>query len=369
MGLIVLVDSARWHQVPVNHRGDWLFVELTSADGQTGWGEASHSGNDAQTARSLSKLCEILKASELPDTGLPKSMVNALANARDDKPERTALSAFEQAIVDLQSRRLQLSVAQLLGEKNPGETVPIYTNLNRMCADRSPVTVANAGKQALLGGVTWMKFAPFDEVNVQALAEGSQAEALVEPGRQRLAALRDAVGPDVNLMIDCHWRFNPASIAVLAAVAVEFAIAWIEDPFLVLTRELSTQLREQTGALITGGEQFLQFDEFERYCQTAGVDVLIADVKHVGGIGEMDRICKLAAQHRIEFAPHNPSGPISTAASAHVCAANSNARVLEYAFGEVPWRTNFAPNERVSGALIDVSGPGLGVELDLSSAG
>ena len=362
----MFVESARWHRLPVNHRGDWLFVEITNADGVTGWGEASHSGDDAQAGQTLQRLCTSLTDSEVPDSGLPETIAVALAQARSDKPMRTALSAIEQAITDVQARVRQQSVAQMIGGAIERSQIPIYTNLNRMCADRSPDTVADAGKQAVSGGVTQMKFAPFDEVSVQALTDGAKVEELVQPGRERLAALRAAVGPNVKLMIDCHWRFSPGSIAALADIVREFSICWIEDPFPTITHDLADALRAQTGALITGGEQLLTLEQYEQYLESSGVDVLISDVKHVGGVRALNQICRLAADKGIAFAPHNPSGPISTAASAHVCAANENANLLEFPFGEVAWRNEFAAAETIRDQQITVDGPGLGVSLNLT---
>ena len=99
------------------------------------------------------------------------------------------------------------------------------------------------------------------------------------------------------------------------------------------------------------------------------IDVVIADVKFVGGTGELDRICKMAAQHGVTFAPHNPSGPLCTASSAHVVAANPNGEVLEFAFGEVDWRPDLAPGEVLTGDRLSVSGPGYGVEIRPERAG
>jgi galactonate dehydratase len=182
-----------------------------------------------------------------------------------------------------------------------------------------------------------------------------------------LQAIRDAVGPDVRLMIDCHWRFPQAGLADLVRITREVDACWLEDPVPDLTPRVAGYLRDQTGALITGGEHLATWAQYEHYAANAGADVLIADVKFVGGIGPLHRIARLAAAHGMQFAPHNPSGPVSTAASAHVALANPNTRILEFPFGEVDWRLQFAPSETVMGANLTVSGPGLGVDLDFSA--
>ena len=354
------------HTVPVNHRGDWVFVELTDDSGTCGLGEASGSADDPRVVADMEARLRPLLDAEYEEAALLQKLWDS---APADFVPRVAASAIEQAAMDLIVRRSGKSVAEHLAA-DPSAIrgdVPFYANLNRMCRDRSPETAAAAARQAVAGGLRRVKFAPFDEVSPDKLAR--DGVDIAQPGAERLRALRDAIGPDIALMVDCHWRFTTETLPFLADLARELSIGWIEDPMRVLDPADMQDLRDRSGARIAGGEALLMHQDFVDLATSGAVDVLIADVKFVGGIGPLDRICKMAAENGVTFAPHNPTGPISTAASAHVVAANPNAEVLEFPFGEVPWRGDLAVGETITGDRVSVRGPGLGVILDFAAAG
>jgi galactonate dehydratase len=353
------------HRIPVNHRGDWIFVRVADDLGNAGWGEASSSGDDdAAIAAMTEMVSRLLQVDHDPDVLLAQIRQSAPA----EKIPRTAASAVEHAVTELAARCAGTSVAETFADGgSTKDAVPIYANLNRMCRDRSPDTAAAAARKAVAGGLKRVKFAPFDEVTPDGLVR--EGTGIAEPGADRLRALRDAIGPDIALMVDCHWRFTPETVPYLGDLARELDIGWIEDPLPELDPDEMQRLRDLSGARIAGGEALLLQEDFEALIRSRAVDVLIADVKFVGGVGPLDWICKLAADQGITFAPHNPSGPIATAASAHVVAANSNAEVLEFPFGEVPWRTDLAAGESLIEDRLAVAGPGYGVALMPDKAG
>ncbi|MCG8544334.1 MAG: mandelate racemase/muconate lactonizing enzyme family protein [Alphaproteobacteria bacterium] len=360
------IAEYRVHRVPASHRGDWILLEIHDADGTVGWGEGSSSTDDDATASEIEAVMSALAADEHDLARVRDHLATA---APDDKPRRTAFSAIEHAFTDLAARRNGVSVAAMLAGKGASvmDSVPVYANVNRMCRDRAPDTVAAAGRAAMDGGLTRVKFAPFDEVSPERLA--AEGTDIAMPGVERLAALRDAIGPDAELMLDCHWRFAPDTVPFLAEQTRALGIDWIEDPLPDFDPGVMQELRDLSGARIAGGEALLMVEDFEALAESGAVDVLIADVKFVGGVGTLDRICKLAAENGLAFAPHNPSGPVSTAASAHVVAANPNGLILEYAFGEVSWRQEFARGEALIGDRMAVAGPGFGIEIDWNAAG
>ena len=360
------IEDVAVHRIPVNHRGDWVFVRLVDDAGNVGWGEGSHSTDDDATIARLEHKGAKLRGATVDPSRLLRDIV---AGAPADKPGRTVSSALEHAVVDLASRRDGHSVAERFASPGvtPDRTVPVYANLNRMCKDRDPETIRKAAKAALDVGFGSIKFAPFDEVSPENLAR--DGTDIARPGVERLDALRDAIGTDIDLMIDCHWRFTPDSVPFLGEVARSLDIRWIEDPMPDFDPPTIQRLRDLSGARVTGGEALLVYEDFEALVTSGAVDVLIADVKFVGGIGPLDRICKLAADHGVDFAPHNPSGPVSTAASAHVTAANPNAIILEYCYGEAPWRDAAAVGEEFAGGGLAVAGPGLDIDLDLDAVG
>ena len=129
------LTSARSVFFPVNHRGGWLHVELTDANGLTGWGEASHSGNDRQVEYLLQSVLPQLPAAAIDNSRLLQRLNTDLPT---DKCGRTALSGIEQALFDLSCRQSESSVAQTLSPRRVADPfqVDIYANLNRMCVYR-----------------------------------------------------------------------------------------------------------------------------------------------------------------------------------------------------------------------------------------
>ena len=359
------VTSGRVHIIPVNHRGNWVLVEVKSADHQRGWGEASDSKNDSACIEEIRRYIENLKGKDIDPIAAADSLIHGVPNKR---LLRTAPSAVAQALYDLSCRIEGISVAKKLsqGHEVPN-TVQFYCNINRKSASREPASIAAAGCEALKAGCTNIKIAPFDEVSPQ--HNPNEVKNLLGLGVARLRALRDAVGPQTQLMIDCHWRFTNETAPMLAAICNDLEITWIEDPLDIWDKSACDELRNISGGRICGGENFYTFGELENLAKSGCIDVLIADVKFIGGPGKLDEVCKMAATYGLTFAPHNPSGPICTAASAQVTAANHNAEILEYAFGEVPWRMAFAKGEHLLGTEITVKGPGLGIDIDFYSQG
>ncbi|MEQ8193457.1 MAG: enolase C-terminal domain-like protein [Rhodospirillales bacterium] len=349
----------------VSHRGNWVLLRLETGGGFVGWGEGSDSRDEENCIELIEKMSDDLLEMDFD----PREL--ALQLAREAPPERmprTARSCIAQALTDIAAQSRHGSVAMMLtGGAEIDTTVPVYANINRKVKNRKPVFVAAAAREAIAAGIQRIKFAPFDEVSPEALE--TEGEKIVRPGIERLEALREAVGTEPDLMLDLHWRFTPKTVPLLAEIARQFNVSWIEDPLPVFDPGDLAKLRKLSGAIITGGEALFTYQDLEALAKSGAVDLLIADVKYVGGTLELDRICKMAASHGVAFAPHNPSGPVSTAASAHVVAANENAEVLEYSFGEVPWRYDVAEGEILKDGRLTVAGPGYGITIHPEKAG
>ncbi len=363
------ICSTAVHVIPVNHRGNWVLLELNTEDGLRGWGEGSNSKDEERCVEEMVRLGRNLEGKEINAAATTINLIEGLPNKR---LPRTPPSAVAQALFDLECRINGVSAAAALTGENNGnakidENIAFYSNINRRCEDRKPETIAAAGRLVVEAGCTRIKIAPFDEVSPNGLRK--EGEKLVEPGIARLAALRKAIGSNIDLMIDNHWRFTSETAPLLASICKEFAISWIEDPLEKWVRKDCDILREGSGGRVVGVEDIYTYGELEDLAKSGCIDLMIADIKFVGGTVELDRICKMAATHGVGFAPHNPDGPISTASSAHVVAANPNAEVLEYSFGEVEWRQSFAKGEQPVGNRMSISGPGYGVDIMFENQG
>jgi galactonate dehydratase len=359
-------------RLPVNHRGDWLFVALTDVAGRVGYGEASHSTDDAATVALLEgPLAAPMRAHAWDDPASAWAILDTAApSVTARRVAATAASAVEQALWDLRAQQEGVGLAALLaagadaGAAAAG-TVPLYANINRATVNRAPDGFAANAVRAVSDKFRIVKLAPFDEVAYNAPAEDRRR--LAEPGLDRVAAVRAAVGPDIRVLVDCHWRFDVQSALQVARALAELEVGWMEDPVpyedgpaAVLAVRRAAPLPIATGERLIGAAAFVPFLE------AGAADFYLPDVKHIGGIGELLKLARLSAGRDVWITPHNPSGPISTLASASALASVSHAAPLEFAWGEIDWRSGVLdPPERIEdGALVlPVGRPGLGARL------
>lgn len=355
-------------RVRVNHRGDWLFVHIATDKGITGIGEASHGGSspqrDAIVTTILESQCTPRLVGQDPRAVLAarddlQSLVVGLATA-------TAVSACEQALWDIAGKAAGLPVYRLLG--GPVRTrIPLYANVNRAARERTPEDFARHATDAVHAGFRAVKCAPFDGIEQRRVQEPDQ-RARVRQGIACVAAIRDAVGPDIDLYVDCHSKFdNPTALAVARELAA-LGVRWFEEPVPTEDRDGLRALQPAVHALgmeLIGGELLYGVAGFLPYLAPRIFDLIMPDVKHCGGIAATVAISTVADACGIAVAPHNPSGPVSMAASAQITAALPRVRALEHAWGEVPWRGEvlMPPEPIEDGYYVLSDAPGLGIGL------
>jgi galactonate dehydratase len=187
-----------------------------------------------------------------------------------------------------------------------------------------------------------------------------EAEALV-------ASVREAVGPDVQLMMEFHGRLSaPTAMAMILRLS-RYRPAWFEEPVPPERIEALHIVKERTGAPVSSGERLYTMADFERIIALRAVDVLQPDIAHCGGLSTARRIAALAEQKDIRIAPHCSVGPVSFAACLHFDVATPCFLIQEtFAEFDVPWRNALVRgwNPIKDGELQLGDEPGLGLELD-----
>jgi len=343
--------------VHVNHRGDWVFVRIHTDEGLTGLGEASHSGNDAL----LLVVLEQFKRRLVGEDPLKiEAIWNRLRCPDGGRVGHTALSAIEQALWDIMGRHLGVPIRMLFGGE-VRERLRLYANVNRHVTDRSPEGFARAARQAADEGFTAVKLAPFDELRSRDHVR-TGPKAAWRPGVERVRAVRRAIGEDVELAVDCHGRMEASEAIIVAEALADCDLFWYEEP---IPHTFINELARVTAAVpmpTASAESVFALEGFRPFLTQPVVDVIMPDVKHDGGLLETKRIAGAARMSQVLVAPHNPAGPVSTAATAQVMSTVTHFLILEYAWGEVDWRADLLePAERIeAGYLMLPGGPGLG---------
>ena len=374
----LLITDIRIHEVKVNQRGNWHFVELLTNKGLTGLGEASHGFSAAvkdggsQLRAELSNLFQLVKGEspfaveQYRQRGFQKAFEKG-------KIAITAFSAIEHALWDLKGKSLGVPVYELLGGKLRNE-LKVYANINRATNERDAhgrrliSAFQSNAENALKSGFKAVKLAPFDDMKPLKNSDSAQIGSDIDYAVSCIEAVRKTIGPETDLLIDVHSHLNQ-ELAISTAKRLEKAnLYWFEEPvdpqkFPAETRAITEATRQPSA----GGESIFGRQGFAELIATRALDVIMPDVKHCGGIQELRFIAALAeTAGNIAIAPHNPSGPVSTAASVQVCASIPNFSILEYAYGEVPWRAELlSPIERFENGFIRVpDAPGLGHKLN-----
>ena len=355
------VNNIETETIHVNHRGNWVFVKVHADDGTTGVGEASHGRDDERVVNIIDTLKPGIIGKNVFEL---EAFRSRFFRENEGHAYHTAFSGIEQAMWDLAGKNLDIPSYQLLGGKCR-DRIRLYANVNRATVDRSPQGFARNAEQAVAEGFTAVKCAPFDGVSTSDISKGTLTPAICL-GIDRVRAIRSAIGPEVDLMVDCHSRFNPGLINQTAKALADLNLFWIEDPVPLADLNAVAHVSQSISMPIATGERLRTLTDFGRLLKKGRVDYILPDVKHVGGLLGLKKIATLAETTNVKVTPHNPSGPVATAASVQCMASVLNFGILEYAWGEVEWRsTIIEPSEQVVDGFIGVpTRSGLGVSLN-----
>lgn len=346
--------------------GTWDLVRLSTDSGLQGIGEASHSGSAQAKVEAMKEVFQLVEGLSPFEVEVFRERFMAWGPHKDGALT-TAFSGMEQAMWDLAGKLSGRSVAQLLGGPLL-RRIRAYANINRATRgdDRTPQGFAASARRALTWGFTAIKMAPFDDMPVAQSRKRDWRET-AEPGIERIAVVREAIGPDIALLIDVHSRFDVEFSIRVAKRLEKYNLFWMEEPVPSYCPEQAGQISDAIAIRTAGGEHLFSLQPFDDLLRHGGWDTFMPDVKHCGGILEMRKIAAMAESAGHTCAPHNPTGPVATAASVQCCSTMPNFLILEYAWGETDWsRDLIIPKEEfVDGHLIVPDSPGLGIELNM----
>ena len=310
-------------------KGDWLIFEID--DGAlSGFGEASHSNDDERCKQAAAQLFEQhYRGFTLSLESLARKEAE-IAALSPDFVTATAFSGLNQALYDLLAKREQVPVWRLFRDATPLDgPAALHDDQSR---------AADAQRGRVLDDRRRSASARLQDVQVRAVRgrERAGARRRESRGRPRDARAAARAVPRSQAARRLPRAIQPSDFFAIVPQLERLALDWIEEPFAVGPEY--DELRKRTRLRISGGELFWGRRRFEEITEQGWCDVIMPDVKHVGGFGPLLDVLKMGAG-RIEISPHNPSGPISTAASLHAAAVHPElVRSLEYSFQRQPTR-------------------------------
>ena len=279
-----------------------------------------------------------------------------------------AISGVDMALLDLNAKRLGVPVYQLLGGAFRTDIL-LYANYWFTGGDFTAADYAEQARAVAAAGFTGLKFDPFAHTNYlygdHLSTNLSLTPAQMDHAESLTAAVRDAVGANVEIAIETHAMLNGPTAVRMAERLAPYGLMWYEEPAGPENVEVLQGLRSRLNVPICVGERHYTRFGIRPLLEKQIVDFIMPDITRCGGPSELKRMATLAETYNIPVAPHNPNGPLSTIASAHVCAAIPNFFRQEFMFTDVPWRDQVIDHPiPVSGGYFHLSDrPGLGVDL------
>jgi galactonate dehydratase len=345
---------------------NWTFLKLYTDEGLTGVGEATLEYNALTGVGALDEAREFIIGRD------PFHIESFLQDIHyrsfwQGPALYAVMSGIEQAMWDLVGKALNQPVYNLLGGPCR-RRLRAYTHMGLRDGDDRPVweQFAEQAQELVEEGWTAIKWVPIPRVHLTMTA------AEMRQTVQVVGAVREAVGPDVDLLLELHGRLNVATAIRLAHELVPFKPMFLEEPIPPYNLDAMAQVRSESPIPLATGERiFTKFGWRDALAKKVA-DLIQPDLGKCGGLLEMKKIAAMAEAEYVMVAPHNPLGPIGSAATLHFSACIPNFGIQEIVretgTPRVPWRADLiggaAVNRPINGYLELPPGPGLGVDLD-----
>ena len=349
---------------------NFVFVKLYTNQGLTGLGEGTLSNKGEVVAAAIEAHKRYLVGKDPTEIERHWRGMFIGPRYRGGPVLMSALSAVEIALWDLLGQALSQPIWQLLGGK-ARDKVRLYCHegyLERIShrEKRRPQSYEEAldlWRQKKEDGWTCVKGGFYSGGNP------INHRVAIRSGVEHLARVREAVGPDFDIIVEAHGKPTPLFAVEFCNRVEEYRPFWVEEVTQLENESIEEvrQIRAQTRVPLATGERLTSRYHFAPLCSERLVDVIMPDVVHVGGIAELRKIAILAEAFRVDVSPHNPQSEVSTLASMHVCVSTPNCTILEIGSGQDPfWKDLFYGGhfsyER--GYANPPSRPGLGIDLD-----
>lgn len=334
---------------------NWVLVKVLTDSDLYGWGEATLEGKELTVEAAVGQLGEALIGQDPLGVEHHWQVLYRHGFWRGGVVLNSALAALDQALWDLRGKAWGVPVYRLLGGPTR-ERLRLYTHVGIY----QPEKMLEDAQRDVADGFTAMKTGAW--AGDARLSEAQRIEAFA----QRIGQLRERVGPEIDIMVDDHGRGRPSSAVRLMRALEPYDLFFLEEPTQPDDIEGLERVRAAGPSMdLATGERLYSKWDFRTLLESRLVDVIQPDLCHAGGISECKKIAAMAEAYYVNVAPHNPLGPVGTAAAAHLAMAIPNFHILEYVRQESYRRRALKePWEIDGGHLLVPDRPGLGVELN-----
>lgn len=349
----------------------WTFVTIDTDEGISGWGEASNVPRKGSllTGAGVRAVKDALIGEDPADIErLWHKLFRRYTYLGSRGFPTTIISGIDIALWDIKGKATGRPVYDLLGGKMR-EDVRTYANVwFGGCA--TPEQYHEAAKKVVAAGHDALKMDPFLEMNdYHTMYQDGQISAAGENlGCDITRAVRDAVGPDVEILIDAHGHYNvPHAVRLANRLYDESQIGWFEEPVPPEGLEALRSVRRQMRAPMCVGERLFTRWDYSQILNEGLTDYVMPDVTWTGGISELKKIATMAETYYVPISPHNAQGPGQILAGAHVSITTPNFYRLEHGIEFKPSYDGFLaePLNWQGNKLVLSDKPGLGIDLDM----
>lgn len=350
------IDRLEMFKVPPR----WLFLKIETDEGYVGWGEPIVEGR-AETVRSaVNELADLLIGK---DPRRIEDLWQAMYRGgfyRGGPVLMSAISGVEEALWDIKAKALGVPIFELLGGA-VRDKIRVYSHVGG-----SPEAAVRAARERVEAGFTALKMALPEKM------QRIETPAAVDRALAAVAAVREAVGLEIDIGVDFHGRASKTMAKILAKELEPLRPMFIEEPVLSEQNDALKEIARHTHIPIATGERMYGRWGFKDLLAEGCADIIQPDVSHAGGILETKKIAAMAEAYDVALAPHCPLGPIALAACLQVDACTPNFVIQEQSLGIHYNQTGELLDYLVDPAIFRYergyvalpAAPGLGIQID-----
>ncbi len=339
----------------------WLFLKIDTDQGLSGWGEPIVEGRADAVRAAVEEFEKYLIGKEPMRIEDHWQVMYRSGFYRGGPETMSAISGIDQALWDIKGKAYNAPVYELLGGACR-DKLRVY----RWIGGDRPSDIQAAALEARSQGYSAVKMNATEELHY--IDSFKKVEAVC----QRVAAIRDALGYDLDVAVDFHGRVHKSMAKVLAKELDAFHLMFIEEPVLPQNNEALREIARYTSTPISTGERMFSRWDFKNLLQDGYVDIIQPDLSHAGGISECKKIAAMAEAYDVAVAPHCPLGPVALSACVQLDICTPNVFIQEQSLGIhynkggdlLDYIKDPSIFQYKDGYIELLQGPGLGVEVN-----